>query len=244
VIDSVHDLDNVIYEISNESEASSKDWQYHLTRFIKQYEATKPKQHLVLMSGYTVPTADLFAGPADIVAPAGIGKESPAATGAKVVIVDSDHNGLHRRDPGFVWKAFLRGCHPIVMDWWSGPEWTPIRRAMGQTRTFADKIGLAALTPQPELSSTKYCLAKTGSRYLVYQPASMAAFTVTLEAGAYEFEWFDPAAGQVAATGSFAAEAGSRSFTAPFPGEAVLLLARRQAESNKGRSGGDVEAHD
>jgi hypothetical protein len=34
VIDAVNDLDNVLYEISNESDDSSKDWQYHLIRFI------------------------------------------------------------------------------------------------------------------------------------------------------------------------------------------------------------------
>ena len=142
VVDTVNDLDNVLYEISNESETNSKDWQYHLITFIKEYEAKKPKQHPVLISGYTVPTADLFASPADAVAPAGskidVLAGSPndpaAATGEKVVIVDSDHNGPHRRDPGFAWRAFLRGNHPIVMDWWSGPEWDPIRRAMGQTR--------------------------------------------------------------------------------------------------------------
>jgi hypothetical protein len=50
VINSVNSLDNVLYEISNESDASSTNWQYHLIRFIHDYERTKPKQHPVGMT--------------------------------------------------------------------------------------------------------------------------------------------------------------------------------------------------
>ena len=40
------DLDNVLYEISNESHANSVQWQYDMINYIKIYEVTKPKQHL------------------------------------------------------------------------------------------------------------------------------------------------------------------------------------------------------
>jgi hypothetical protein len=45
VLDTVHDLDNVLYEISNESGPTSAKWQCHLIRHIKDYEAAKPKHH-------------------------------------------------------------------------------------------------------------------------------------------------------------------------------------------------------
>jgi hypothetical protein len=229
VVDSVGDLDNVLFEISNESHETSKDWQFYFTRFLHEYQAIKPKRHLVIMTGYTISNDDLFAGPAEVIAPTSYGNDPPEASGAKIVIVDSDHNGPHRRDPGFAWRALLRGHHPIVMDWWSGPAWHPLRNAMGQTRRYAERIGLAAMTPQKPLSSTGYCLAKRGFEYLVYQPASQTTFTVSLAAGSYDFEWFDPAAGTVAATGAFSAPRGDRAFAAPFDGEAVLYIKGRKS---------------
>jgi hypothetical protein len=41
VIDTLNDLDNVLYEITNETAIYSEDWQYHNIRYIKEYEATK-----------------------------------------------------------------------------------------------------------------------------------------------------------------------------------------------------------
>ena len=41
VIDAVNDLDNVLYEISNESGSYSTDWQYHMIDLIHHYEAGK-----------------------------------------------------------------------------------------------------------------------------------------------------------------------------------------------------------
>jgi len=35
VIDTVNDLDNVLYEITNETAIFSKDWQYHMVKYIK-----------------------------------------------------------------------------------------------------------------------------------------------------------------------------------------------------------------
>src|SRR6185503_4434277 len=50
VIDTLNDLDNVLYEIANESGSYSTAWQYHMIGVIKQYESVKPKQHPVGMS--------------------------------------------------------------------------------------------------------------------------------------------------------------------------------------------------
>src|SRR3954452_15814501 len=71
VIDTVGDLDNVLYEISNESDSSSVQWQYDMINYIKSYEAGKPRQHPV---GMTVPwpsgtNAMVFNSPADWVSP-------------------------------------------------------------------------------------------------------------------------------------------------------------------------------
>src|SRR3972149_5331828 len=47
VIDTVNDLDNVLYEVCNEAFGDSKAWQYHIVRFVKDYQSGKPKQHPV-----------------------------------------------------------------------------------------------------------------------------------------------------------------------------------------------------
>jgi Putative collagen-binding domain of a collagenase len=71
--------------------------------------------------------------------------------------------------------------------------------------------------------STTYCLVNPGHEYLVYQP-NAGSFTVNIQSGTYAFEWFNPANGSVAGTGSIAASSGNRSFTPPFSGPAVLYL--------------------
>src|SRR5262249_40157711 len=99
-IDTVTNLDNVLFEISNESYPSSRDWQYHLIRFIQNYEATKPRRHPVGMTSYiglsTDTNGDLFESPADWVAPNNgtqneYATNPPEASGPKVVVLDTDH---------------------------------------------------------------------------------------------------------------------------------------------------------
>ena len=50
LIDTVNDLDNVLYEISNENHPPSTLWQYHMIDFVHTYEKNKPKQHPVGMT--------------------------------------------------------------------------------------------------------------------------------------------------------------------------------------------------
>ena len=88
-------------------------------------------------------------------------------------------------------------------------EWLPaapanaedVRRNLGYTLAFANRIDLASMTPQLGLASTAYCLAKPGSEYLVYQPSN-GAFTVDLQAGTYIYEWFRPETGTAAGKSS------------------------------------------
>jgi len=104
VIDSVNDLDNVIYEISNESHGDSPEWQYHCIHFIREYEKSKPKQHAVWMSFQQDSIAgagndqNLWKSPADAVSPARDKRGShpyrsdpPATNAGKVVLCDTDH---------------------------------------------------------------------------------------------------------------------------------------------------------
>jgi hypothetical protein len=97
-------------------------------------------------------------------------------------------------------------------------------KSMGHILQYAEKMNLAAMMPRPDLASTKYCLANPGSAYLIYQPEPNKLFAVNLIAGNYSFEWFNPGFGTVVSDGLFTTEAGNKSFSAPFDGDAVLYL--------------------
>ena len=117
-------------------------------------------------------------------------EDPPAAHGCKVMMTDTDHYAPGRCDALWAWKSFLRGHHPILMDFGiiggvdaPDPAFSPARFAMGDTRRFADRMNVLHMTPRGELTSTGYALANPGDEYLVLQPAEdRAPFTVDLEA--------------------------------------------------------------
>jgi hypothetical protein len=134
VIQTVNDLDNVLYEIINEGGAT--DWQYHIIRFIKETESRMPKQHPAGMThrGDRKQTnQDLFDSPADWISPnaksiswqmgdsmisSSFKEDPPQSDGKKVILPDTDHLWGHGGNYKWVWKCFLRGLNPIFMDPW------------------------------------------------------------------------------------------------------------------------------
>ncbi len=124
VIDTVNDLDSVLYEIANESGADSTEWQHHIINVIHAYERPLPKQHPVGMTFQWAQenrgtNANLFHSPAEWISPnpeGGYRDNPPAADGSKVIISDTDHLWGIGGNSGWVWKSFLRGLNPIFMD--------------------------------------------------------------------------------------------------------------------------------
>jgi len=239
VVDTVNDLDNVLYEISNENHPPSTPWQYHIINFVHDYEKTKPKQHPVGMTFQYQggKNSDLFASPAEWVSPnpdGGYRDDPPAADGRKVILNDTDHLWGIGGSVGWVWKTFARGHNPIFMDPYDDKvlqkrpklDCEGIRRAMGQTLRLAERIALAEMAPHGELVSTKYCLANPGQEYVVYSPSS-GTITVDLTAakGKFAIEWFNPRTGEATAADPVAGGA-KRAFAPPFSGNAVLHLKR------------------
>ncbi len=125
-------------------------------------------------------------------------EDPPAADGRKVVITDTDHYAPGRGDALWAWKSFLRGHHPILMDYGliagvkaPDPAFEPARHAMGDTLRYATRMNLIATQPRGELSSTGYALASPGKEYLVLDASDTGgSFTVRLEPGTYAAEWF------------------------------------------------------
>lgn len=252
LVDTVNDLDNVLYEVCNEANGGSQNWQNHIIDYIHDYEASKPKQHPV---GYTVewPGGDnavLFASSADWISPNGNGgydSNPPAADGSKVILSDTDHIWGIGGDRTWAWKTFTRGMNPIFMDVYNcspdlpssgcnsnDPTWVSLRRNLGYILNYANRMNLAGMVPHGELASSGYALAHPGSRnaeYLVYLPSGGAS-TVDLRGstGPMAVEWLNPSQGSYV-QGNAVQGGALRSFTPPFSGDAVLYIYQNQTDS-------------
>ena len=250
VVDTLHDLPNVLWEVANESSGGGKvdaemaealgqpgtpewgdstSWQYWVIDTVKQWEKEmRYERHPIGMTmQFPVPEQTkvndpLFASRAEWISPGyddevftGGGhpmapgspqsrwfEDPPAADGRKVVITDTDHYAPGRGDALWAWKSFVRGHHPILMDFGliggvnppdpsAGDAFEPARWAMGDTARFAARMNLIEMEPRDDLSSTGYALASPGEEYLVLQPSDgHDPVTVMLEPGTYSAEWF------------------------------------------------------
>jgi len=242
VIDTVNDLDNVLYEISNESPADSSIWQYHMINYIKNYEASLPKQHPVGMtSEYPLGSnEELFNSPADWISPNNY-EDPPSSDGRKVIIADTDHICGLCGDRVWVWKSFTKGLNLLFMDRYddsyriygggydmNNPNDVDLRINLGYVRTYADRMNLLAMTPRDDLCSTSYCLANpvgNGAEYLVYLPLDENEVTLDLSnsPGSLLVEWFDPN-NNTRLEGNMVQGGGLEDFTSPFPYDAVLYV--------------------
>jgi parallel beta helix pectate lyase-like protein len=165
---------------------------------------------------------------------------NPDYAGVKVSIPDTDHISPYQCDHKWAWRIFLTGGNPILLDGnaftanFSVPD-NPAdtfganatydaRSRMGDTRSFAIRMRLDMVVPHPELSTTGYALAWPGNQYLVYQPGT-GSFNVTLTAGDYTVEWFNPVE-HTTTTTTLTASGGAQSFSTPLNAghDAVLFL--------------------
>ena len=237
VVDTLHDLPNVLWEVANESSGGgtvtdgvrrvpghghgtawgdSTDWQYWVIDSVKRHEAARGYDPHPIGMTMQFPVAEqtkvndpllrsraewispgyddeIFADGGHPMAPGSPPSrwfaDPPIADGTKVVISDTDHYAPGQGDALWAWKSFLRGHHPILMDFGliaglepagespPRPEcrrssYEPARWAMGDTRRYAERIGLIDMQPGRDLASTGYALANPGSEYLVLEHAT------------------------------------------------------------------------
>lgn len=265
VLDTLNDLDNVLYEIINEG--GSLAWQVHMVDYIHAYERGKAKRHPVGITSGTpwLRNEPIVSSSVDWYSPVNqpnwwhrsdfayvedYRQDPPPADGRKVSFPDTDHLWGHGGNPKWVWKCFTRGHNPIFMDPWQGlyletteeiagwsftggvskdtrdyPDWEPTRRAMGDTRRYAERMNLASMLPHPELVSSRYCLADPGEEYLVYLPeGGPVTLDLCAHAGQFAVEWYFPTLGR-AIPGARPLEGGDFAATVtPYTGDAVLYL--------------------
>jgi len=257
VIDTLHDLPNVLWEVANESSGGgtvdesfaqmmgfsdvpdwgdSTEWQYWVIDVVKRYEQEMGYDVHPIGMTMQFPVRDqtkvnepLFNSRADWISPGyddeiftegrhPMAPDSPPSRwydnppdvkGRKVVITDTDHYAPGQGDALWAWKSFLRGHHPILMDFGiimgvnppdpsAGSPGVPpydfyeaARYAMGDTLHYAEKMDLIHMQPRDDLTSTGFALANPGKEYLMLQPNHANPFTVKLDAGTYTAEWFN-----------------------------------------------------
>jgi hypothetical protein len=296
VVDTLHDLPNLLWEVANESSGGgevdpafaellgqdsipewgdSTAWQYWVIDTVKRHEQEQGyDRHLIGMTmQFPVPeqtkvNQPLYDSRAEWISPgyddavfADGGhpmapgsppsrwlEDPPAADGRKVVISDTDHYASHA-DALWAWKSFVRGHHPILMDYgliggvnppdpsaggpMSSAAFEPARYAMGDTRRFADRMRLIDMEPRDGLSSTGYALANPGQEYLVLQPGAAAGpITLQLEPGTYVAEWFAVEDRTTVPADAVTVEGATATSLTPPPelsGPAVLYLQRDPA---------------
>ncbi len=255
VIDTVNDLDNILYEVMNEG--GNRDWDWWVVDFVHDYENHKGKRHPIGITGWNSEgLKSMLESHCDWISPGGDDGEyfksnPPAWDGKKVAVLDTDHLWGHGGTPAWAWKSFCRGYNTLLMDSWvpipghpcgevnwasragyptrdlnraDAWVWEPVRKAIGNTRTYANKMKLVEMTPHDDLASTKFCLASPGHEYLVYLPEGYEV-TVDLSTAArkFEVEWILPVEGHV--TGGGTVTGGSKvELMVPFPGPATLYL--------------------
>lgn len=253
-IDTVNDLDNILFEIINEAPwyPETVVWHYHMVDYVHQYEKTKPKQHPVGMTAEGEPQNNkiLFDSNADWISP-GSGLASlyrynpPESDGRKVIISDTDHLWGFGGNYKWVWKSFIRGLNPIFMDPWQplpGPlrkdyfgivynsrdyrDWPLIRKSMGYALDYARRIDLNRMQPYSKLASSGYCLAIPGEQYLVYIPEGDGVGMNLLPGKKlYNVEWFNPTTGETIIDKPVEARPyPGNVFTVPFSSDAVLYI--------------------
>ena len=253
VIDTLNDLDNVLWEIANEVENTDRAfaWSYHMVEYVREYERTKPKQHPVGMTAESGAQYNpiIFASPADWVSP-GAGSrgeyrlDPPEADGAKVILNDTDHLWGHGGTYPWAWKCFLRGLNPLFMDPWEPvpgstmsnyagaslnrrdyPDWALLRQNLGYTRRFAGRMDLNAMRPRSDLAASRYCLANPGREYIVYFLEDGQGWVeATSITGELQVEWFSPRTGETVTMPPIRTGQKRLHFISPMGMDAVLFL--------------------
>ncbi len=126
-IDTLNDLPNVLWIVSEEAPAKSTWWNNHLIALAREYEKGKRFQHPI---GYGAlekpPDALLYDSDADWVAPsAWVSPVRSCGTGTpacKVNVNDSDHsyfgmwNETPQKNRNYAWQNFMNGNQVLFMD--------------------------------------------------------------------------------------------------------------------------------
>ena len=127
MIDTLNDVPNVLWIVSEEGPSESMWWNYHQIAHIRDYEAQKPYHHPIgLATQMESPDSSLYNSDADWVAPqVRVSPQWSCGTGkpaCKVNINDSDHTYWEmwketaQQNRNWAWENFTSGDQALFMD--------------------------------------------------------------------------------------------------------------------------------
>src|SRR5947199_1201589 len=228
VVDTLNDLDNVLYEVSGDTLLSSLSWQYHMIDYVKSYQSTKPNQHpLGISQFYVGNVAAIFNSQADWIVILGTDFHPPLAKANKVLFLEGSPSLFqYNKSDQWVWRTFTRGYNPIYPEPQSpiGGINDSVHAAIGQTRAYSQFVNLASMSPSNNVCSTDFCLASPGAEYLIYLPSG-GRISVDLSASSRNLltAWFDTATGRTISRNTVSGGT-QMVFTSPISGQSVLQI--------------------
>ena len=243
VIDTVNDLGNVMYEISNESYApAANQWQYNMITLIHNYEGTKAYQHPVGMTfeysgDGSGNNAQLFNSPADYVCPGASGytNGSTDAGGSKVVIVDTDHVFGEGGNADWVWQQFLAGNNTAYMEGLNGtgipgadnvfiPDQPSGQLGMTETAGYAARLNLMYAVPSSSSCSNHACMINPGHQFIAQTQGSITLDLTSAGGKTLQVEWLDINAGSVLGVASVTGGSSAQVFSPPSNNSLILFV--------------------
>src|SRR5262245_6930559 len=98
VVDTLNDLDNVLYEINGNGLAGSLSWQYHMIDYIRRYQKTTANQHPVGISDfYAGATGEVLKSSADWIVIQETNSSPPPPTNKKILIMEGALSATSRQ---------------------------------------------------------------------------------------------------------------------------------------------------
>ena len=212
IVETVWDLDNVLYEVINEG--GNPDWDKFVIQTVKELEAPRGKRHPIGLTGHGNETTEqMLASDADWISPGPWDKggfenawsDPPLWTGKKVCVLDTDHLWGHGIDYHWVWYSLLRGHNVLFMDPWDPiPAWfdpyknspdlriyVEGRDAMSNAAALANRLDLRKMKPVKAFQSG-FCLADEGREYVIYRQKGTVEVDLTGISGVFSVEWIHP----------------------------------------------------
>ena len=239
VLDTLGNEPNVLYEVTNEPDGSSFNYENSIIDLVHSYEASKGyAPHPI---GADMGSGSFTSSHGDFVINQDFQAGPVVYNLGKPVVYDTDHAFGIGGGTDWWWQVFMTGNNPLSMDDMHGTGVggnydlgntsfydleAQDRAAIQQTRTLTGMVDITAMVPSPSLVSSGYALADTaGHKYMVYAGGA-GSVTVDLSSApvALKAFWLSTADGSLSATTTLTGGSASQSFTSPFGSTPAVLV--------------------
>jgi len=204
LVDTVNEFDNILIEIANENYYSA-EWERHLCEFIREYERSKPHQHMLMPLDLLNHSSVVQKWDPKIVHAALMEKRrlrQPLIFDTDWIINDND-GGVRKA----MWTAVLSGGHFNYMDdsleFRANPvadKRVALHQQISHLAAFVKELRLWEMQPDDALVRTGYAFAMASAdKFVAYLPEGGAVtLDLTPFKGQLTTRWFNPREGTFA----------------------------------------------